>query len=110
MIRRYLNLLLLAVTLTLLPVAHSEMPISINSSLNSFEHDLENIHLKLERLSAHWELSPADGTLQVHVLKAERLIIQLKDSAAPSEPGKLPEKISLPLPISILSRQKSNKW
>jgi translocation and assembly module TamB len=101
MIRRYLNLLLLAVTLTLLPVAHSEMPISINSSLNSFEHDLENIHLKLERLSAHWELSPADGTLQVHVLKAERLIIQLKDSAAPSEPGKLPEKISLPLPISI---------
>lgn len=101
MIHRYLNLLLLALTLTLLPVAHSEMPISIHSSLNSFEHDMDNIHLKLERLSAYWELSPADGKLQVHRLKAERLIVELKDSATPSEPGKLPEKISLPLPISV---------
>lgn len=102
MIRRYLNLFLILMTLSLLPIAHSEMPISINSSLNSFEHDLDNIHLKLEQLSAQWQLSPADGTLQVHVLKAQRLIVELKETDKPAEPsGGLPEKITLPLPISI---------
>ena len=102
MLRRYLNLFLILVTLCLLPIAHSEMPISINSSLNSFEHDLDNIHLKLEQLSAQWQLSPADGTLQVHVLKAQRLIIELKETDKPAEASSgLPEKITLPLPISI---------
>lgn len=102
MMRRYLNLFLMLLTLSLLPIAHSEMPISINSSLNSFEHDLDNIHLKLERLSAQWQLSPADGTLQVHMLKAQRLIIELKETDKPAESsGGLPEKITLPLPISI---------
>jgi len=102
MMRRYLSLFLMLMAWSLLPIAHSEMPISINSSLNSFEHDLDNIHLKLERLSAHWQLSPADGTLQVHVLKAQRLIVELKETDKPAEAsGGLPEKITLPLPISI---------
>lgn len=102
MMRRYLNLFLILMTLGLLPIAHSEMPISINSSLNSFEHDLDNIHLKLEQLSTQWQLSPSDGTLQVHVLKAQRLIIELKETDKPAEASSgLPEKITLPLPISI---------
>jgi len=102
MIRRYLNLFLMLMILSLLPIAHSEIPISINSSLNSFEHDLDNIHLKLEQLSAQWQLSPSDGTLRVHVLKAQRLIVELKEIDKPAEAtGGLPEKITLPLPVSI---------
>ena len=102
MLRRYLNLLFMLMILSLLPLAHSEMPISINSSLNSFEYDLDNIHLTLDQLSAQWQLSPADGTLQVPVLKAQRLTIELKETDKPVEAGGgLPEKITLPLPISI---------
>lgn len=102
MMRRYLNLFTMLLVLSLLPIAHSETPISINSSLNSFEHDLDNIHLKLERLSAQWQLSPSDGTLQVHLLKAERLTVELRESDTPAKAaGGLPEKITLPLPVSV---------
>lgn len=102
MIRRYLNLFMMLLVLSLLPIAHSEMPISINSSLNSFEHDLDNIHLKLEHLSAQWQLSPSDGTLQVHVLRAERLTVELRASDTSAKAGGgLPEKITLPLPVSV---------
>lgn len=102
MIRQYLKLFLMLLTLSLLPIAHSEMPININSSLNSFEHDVDNIHLRLERLSAQWQLSPADSTLQVQLLQAQRLVITLKETDTPTQDaGGLPEKITLPLPLSI---------
>lgn len=99
--RLNLHLIWLTLALILLPVAHSQMPINISTSLNSFEHDLEAAHLKLERLSANWQLITADSSLKVQMLKAERLIITLKPTAGTSASPGLPEKISLPLPISI---------
>lgn len=106
MLRSYLHILLLSITLLLFSPAHSEMPISVSSSLDSFSHDLDNIHLKLEKLSARWQLSPfGDGKLVVEQLKARRLTITIKNSDSESEPSSLPKRINLPLPISILQSE-----
>lgn len=106
MLRSYLHILLLGITLLLFSPAHSEMPISVSSSLDSFSHDLDNIHLKLEKLSARWQLSPfGDGKLVVEQLKAKRLTITIKNSDGESEPSSLPKHINLPLPISILQSE-----
>nr|WP_294840966.1 translocation/assembly module TamB domain-containing protein [uncultured Methylotenera sp.] len=106
MARSYLYLLLLSISLLLFTPAHSEMPISVSSSLDSFSHDLDNIHLKLEKLSARWQLSPfGDGKLVVEQLKAKRLIITIKSSNDESESSPLPKRIHLPLPISVLQSE-----
>lgn len=106
MARSYLSLLLLSISLLLFTQAHSEMPISVSTSLDSFSHDLDNIHLKLEKLSARWQLSPfGDGKLMVEQLKAKRLIITIKSSNDESESSPLPKRIQLPLPISVLQSE-----
>jgi len=106
MARRYLHILLLSISLLLFSPAHSEMPISVSTSLDSFSHDLDNIHLKLEKLSARWQLSPfGDGKLVVEQLKARRLIITIKNNDVESEQSPLPKRINLPLPISVLQSE-----
>lgn len=106
MVRSYLSLLLLSISLLLFTPAHSEMPISVSTSLDSFSHDLDNIHLKLEKLSARWQLSPfGDGKLMVEQLKAKRLIVTIKSSNDESESSPLPKRINLPLPISVLQSE-----
>ena len=99
MLRRTFNFILLSVALVLFTPAHSEMTLSASSSLDTFSYDLDNIHLKLEKLSARWQLSPAgDGQLQVAQLKAKRLTITMRDNGSNSA---LPNRINLPFPISI---------
>jgi len=106
MLRGYLHILLLSISLLLFSPAHSEMPISVSTSLDSFNHDLDNIHLKLEKLSARWQLSPfGDGKLVVEQLKAKRLTITIKNSESESESSPLPKRINLPLPISVLQSE-----
>jgi len=106
MARRYLHILLISITLLLFSSAHSEMPISVSSSLDSFSHDLDNIHLKLEKLSARWQLSPfGDGKLVVEQLKAKRLTITIKSSDSEPEQSPLPKRINLPFPISVLQSE-----
>jgi len=106
MARRYLHILLLSISLLLFSPAHSEMPISVSTSLDSFSHDLDNIHLKLEKLSARWQLSPfGDGKLVVEQLKAKRLVITIKNNDGESEQSPLPKRINLPLPISVLQSE-----
>ncbi|ACT47653.1 translocation/assembly module TamB domain-containing protein [Methylotenera mobilis] len=106
MTRHYLHILLLSISLLLFSPAHSEMPISVSSSLDSFSHDLDNIHLKLEKLSARWQLSPfGDGKLVVEQLKAKRLTITIKNNESDSESSPLPKRINLPLPISVLQSE-----
>ncbi|MES2012183.1 MAG: translocation/assembly module TamB domain-containing protein [Pseudomonadota bacterium] len=102
MLRRTLRFLVLSFALLLLTPAHSEMSLSASSSLDSFNYDLDNIHLKLEKLSARWQLSPAnDGKLQIAQLKAKRLILTLRDDASNTKDSPLPNRINLPFPISI---------
>ncbi|MDD4926856.1 MAG: hypothetical protein PHF58_10185, partial [Methylotenera sp.] len=99
MLRRTFNFMLLSVALVLFTPAHSEMTLNVSSSLDTFSYDLDNIHLKLEKLSARWQLSATgDGKLQVAQLKAKRLIITMRDNGSSSP---LPNRISLPFPISI---------
>jgi len=106
MARSYLHILLISISLLLFSPAHSEMPISVSTSLDSFSHDLDNIHLKLEKLSARWQLSPfGDGKLVVEQLKAKRLIITIKNSDSESEQSPLPKRINLPFPISVLQSE-----
>ena len=99
---RYVHILLLSITLWLLPTAHSESTISISSSSNTFSYDLDSVHLKLEKLSARWQLSPfGEGNLRVEELKAQRLIITVKENESASKPSPLPKSITLPFPVTV---------
>lgn len=99
---RYLHTFLVCITLLLMPSAHSESGISVSSSLDSFSYDLDNIHLKLEKMSTRWQLSPfGEGDLLVEQLKAKRLIITVKPDGNASKPNALPKSIKLPFPITI---------
>ncbi|MDP2153029.1 MAG: translocation/assembly module TamB domain-containing protein [Methylotenera sp.] len=99
---RYLQTLLVSIALLLLPSAHSESTISVSTSLDTFSYDLDSIHLKLEKLSARWQLSPfGEGDLRVEQLKAKRLIITLKESETEAKESPLPNSIKLPFPIAI---------
>jgi translocation and assembly module TamB len=101
MLRRYLIILLVGFTL-LVTSARGEMSINANTSLDSFNYDLDNIHLKLEKLDASWQFSPfADGKLFVDKLRAKRLIITVGDGTAKSKDTGLPEHIKPPFPIKI---------
>lgn len=107
MLRRYLTFFLLSAALVLFTPAHSEMNISASSSLDSFSYDLDNIHIKLEKLSLRWRLIPSGvGELDIDQLKAKRLTITLHPtppdkSAGNTSNSALPNRISLPLPISV---------
>lgn len=95
-------LCLMLATLFVIQTAHSEMSISVNSSLDSFSHDLEGMHLKLEKLDAAWQLSPfGDGKLIVDKVRAKRLIITFKNQPKNTGDNALPERIKLPFAVSI---------
>jgi translocation and assembly module TamB len=106
MLRRYWMMGLISVTLLAFTPARGEMSISANASLDTFNYDLENIHIKLEKLDASWQLSPfGEGNLVVEKMRAKRLIITIgdglaKNSANTNDNG-LPERIKPPFPIKI---------
>ncbi len=98
---RYLMLMVLGLTL-LVTSAHSEMSINSQTSLDTFSYDLDNIHLKLEKLNANWQFSPfGDGKLLVDKMRAKRLIITVGDGTAKTKDSGLPERIKPPFPIQI---------
>ncbi|MDI1309889.1 MAG: translocation/assembly module TamB domain-containing protein [Methylotenera sp.] len=98
---RYLMLMLIGLTL-LVSSAHSAMSINSQTSLDTFSYDLDNIHLKLEKLDANWQFSPfGDGKLLVDKVRAKRLIITVGDGTAKTKDAGLPEKIKPPFPIQI---------
>ncbi len=107
MLRRYLTFLLVSAVLVLFTPAHSEMNISASSSLDSFSYDLDNIHIKLEKLSLRWQLLPSGASkLDIDQLKAKRLTITLRSTSQNVDTDNvsnsaLPNRISLPLPISV---------
>jgi translocation and assembly module TamB len=96
---QHLALIIVGLTLLVTPV-RSEMSINANTSLDTFNYDLDNIHLKLEKLDANWQLSPfGDGKLLVDKMRAKRLIITVGESKSTS--SGLPEHIKPPFPIKI---------
>ena len=95
-------LCLMLAALFVIQTAHGEMSISVNSSLDSFSHDLEGMHLKLEKLDASWQLSPfGDGQLTVDKIRAKRLTITFKTQPKNAGDNALPERIKLPFPVNI---------
>jgi len=102
MLRHYLRFLLLSTALLLFTPAHSEMSLSVSSSLDRFDYNLDGMHLKLEKLSARWQLSPfEDKRLDVEQLKANRLIITLNEDKNKTGSSPLPNRIALPFPVKI---------
>lgn len=102
MLRRYFRCFLLSLTLLLFTPAHSEMSLSVSSSLDSFDYELDGIHLKLQKLSARWQLSPfEDKRLDIEQLKAKRLIITMREDKNRTSNSPLPNRINLPFPIKI---------
>jgi len=98
---RYLTILVIGFTL-LVTSARGEMSINANASLDTFSYDLDNIHLKLEKLDASWQFSPfGDGKLLVDKMRAKRLIITVGDGTAKTKDSGLPERIKTPFPIQI---------
>lgn len=98
---RYLAIFVIGFTL-LVTSARGEMSINANTSLNTFSYDLDNIHLKLEKLDASWQFSPFDnGKLLVNKMRAKRLIITVGDGTAKTQDSGLPERIKPPFPIQI---------
>jgi len=100
--RRYFAWLLLSLALLTFSPAQGGMSISLNSSLDSFSYDLDNIHLQLEKLDTRLGLaSNGDDTLFIDHLRAKRLTITVGDAAAKSQSGGLPESIKLPFAIKL---------
>ena len=97
----YLMLMLIGLSLLVSP-AHSEMSINSQTSLDTFSYDLDNIHLKLQKLDANWQFSPfGDSKLLVDKVRAKRLIITVGDGTAKTKASGLPERIKPPFPIQI---------
>jgi translocation and assembly module TamB len=106
MLKRYFSmhyLVIMIIGFSLLATsARSEMSINANASLDSFNYDLDSIHLKLENLDASWQFSPfGDGKLLVDKMRAKRLIITVGDGTTKSKDTGLPERIKPPFPIKI---------
>jgi len=102
MMRRTLLMLIVSFAMLAFSPARGEMSISANTSLDSFSYDLDNIHLKLEKLEARWQLSPlGDGKLLIEKMQASRLIITMRDEPKNSNSSGLPDYIKPPFPIKI---------
>ncbi len=86
-----------AVSITM---AYAEITISANSKLDKLEYDVENVHLTLENLNSRWYLS-GSGKLVVESLHAKRLHIVMHESAKKTNASGLPERITLPFPLTI---------
>lgn len=101
MLRRILSFIALGLFLLALPPAWGDFSLSGSTSLDTFSHDLDDIHITLEKLNADWQLTPSGGNrLSIHHLRATRMVIKHKDSTSETD-SKLPEQIKLPLPILV---------
>lgn len=81
--------------------AYGNMSISANSSLDTFNYDLDGIKLKLEKLDARWQLAPfGESKLLVEKVTAKKLTITIQPSSKNASSG-LPERIKLPFPVQI---------
>ncbi len=97
MLRHYFFLILSCVSL----LAWGGAPISLGTAMDSFEYDLDSVHLKLEKLDARWQLSTGgDGRVFVEHLRAKRLIITMRDNQS-SGNADLPEHLRLPFPLNV---------
>ena len=104
MLQRFFSIHFIALSfiglILLVAPVRGAMSINANTSLDTFNYDLDNIHLKLEKLDANWQLSPfGDGKLFIDKMRAKRLIITIGDGKAKS--AGLPEHIKPPFPIEI---------
>ncbi|WP_020168816.1 translocation/assembly module TamB domain-containing protein [Methylotenera versatilis] len=100
-LRHYLTLILMAFSMLLYTPAQGEMTISGTSNLDTLDYDLDNIHIKLEKLESRWQLFPIDNKLSVDKLRARRLIITMRSAAKKAGDSALPEQIKLPFPIKV---------
>lgn len=102
MLRHYFAYLLFGFVLLAFTPAHGEMSISANASLDTFNYELDNIHLKLEKMDASWQFSPfGEGKLLVEKMRAKRLIVTIGDDSKNAEDKGLPKAIKPPFPIKI---------
>ncbi|MDP3819340.1 MAG: translocation/assembly module TamB domain-containing protein [Methylotenera sp.] len=102
MLRRHFVYFLFGFVLLAFTPARGEMSISANASLDTFNYELDNIHLKLEKLDARWQFSPfGEGRLLVEKMRANRLIVTIGDSSKNAKDKGLPERIKPPFPIKI---------
>ncbi|MDP1765910.1 MAG: translocation/assembly module TamB domain-containing protein [Methylotenera sp.] len=102
MLRRHFCYFVFGFVLLAFTPARGEMSISANASLDTFNYDLDNIHLKLEKLDASWQLSPfGEGRLFVEKMRAKRLIVTVGDGSKGAKDQGLPERIKPPFPIKI---------
>ena len=98
MLRRYFVTCMVGFVLLAFSSAQGAMSISASTSLDTFSYDLDDIHLKLEKLNASWQLSPfGDGKLIVEKMRAKRLVITVGDGSSSG----LPDEIKPPFPIKI---------
>lgn len=87
--------------LAMLSPAWGDFSLNGDSSFDTFNHDLDNIHLRLEKLNADWQLTPSAGNkLTVNRLRAKRMLVTFKETSNSSE-SPLPNEIKLPFPIHI---------
>lgn len=101
MLRRYFSFSLLIFALLAFSSAWGEFPITVNTSLDTFDYDLDHIHLRLEKLDTSWQLLPTgDGKLLVDRLRAKRLVVTKRDDQSRGKDG-LPNHVKLPFPIKI---------
>lgn len=81
--------------------AWGDFSLSGNSSFDTFNYDLDNIHLKLEKLNANWQLSAsADNKLSISLLRAKRLVVTINENAKKTDSA-LPKQIKLPFPLYV---------
>ncbi len=98
---RYIKAALLSVILLMFTAAQGEMIISGSSNLDTLDYDVDNVHLKLEKLESSWQLSPTDGKLFVEKMRAKRLLITMRDTLKKVDNSALPARINLPFPVNI---------
>ena len=92
---------MLSVALLMFTPAQGEMTIHGSSNLDTLDYDVDNFHLKLSKLESRWQLSPFDGKLLVEKMRANRLVITLRDTEKKADKSGLPERINLPFPVQI---------
>jgi translocation and assembly module TamB len=101
MLRRLLSFATLSLFLLALSPAWGNFSLNGSSSLDTFNHELDNVHLTLEKLNTDWQLSPSAGNqLTIHRLRAKRMIVTMKENTKSTESG-LPNQIKLPFPIKV---------
>lgn len=78
------------------------MTLNLNTRLDSFSYDLDQLHLQLEKLEARWQLAPSsEGSLLVEHLHARRLTITLHGDTKNTGNAELPEHIKLPFALQV---------